>query len=140
MIPQLLPTDLWSRPCRIVNVVDGDTVDVDVDLGYGMVLQSARHRPIRVRLLGVDCPEKKDGYGPWSAARQFTVGWDYTRDPDTDNEEQFRWEKRWYLTIRTVKDPKDSFGRYLATIWAVSDGSCLNEELVKAGHAVEWTP
>jgi len=38
----------------IAKVVDGDTVDVDIDLGFGMV-----YKKQRVRMLGIDTPESR---------------------------------------------------------------------------------
>lgn len=43
---------LYQYKCKVVNIVDGDTIDVDIDLGFGVWLQNER-----VRLEGIDCPE-----------------------------------------------------------------------------------
>jgi len=43
---------MYEYKCKIVRVVDGDTVDVDVDLGFGVWLQNER-----VRIAGIDTPE-----------------------------------------------------------------------------------
>ena len=40
--------------CQILRVVDGDTVDIDIDLGFGVWM-----RKQRVRLYGVDTPESR---------------------------------------------------------------------------------
>ena len=45
------PFNYW---CTIRRIVDGDTVDVDIDLGFGMSLNNER-----VRLIGIDTPEKR---------------------------------------------------------------------------------
>ena len=55
----LVTTTLWREPmyeykCKIRKVVDGDTVDVDIDLGFGVWL-----RKQRVRLVGIDTPESR---------------------------------------------------------------------------------
>ena len=39
---------------NILKVVDGDTVDVDIDLGFGVWLRNER-----VRIVGIDCPESR---------------------------------------------------------------------------------
>ena len=39
---------------KILKVVDGDTVDVDIDLGFGITL-----RDERVRIMGIDTPESR---------------------------------------------------------------------------------
>ena len=43
---------MYEYKCKIDRVVDGDTVDVDIDLGFGIWL-----RKERVRLYGIDTPE-----------------------------------------------------------------------------------
>ena len=45
---------MYEYRCEITRVVDGDTVDVDIDLGFGVWL-----RDERVRLVGVDTPESR---------------------------------------------------------------------------------
>lgn len=43
---------MWEYRAKIVNIVDGDTVDVDIDLGFGITLQDER-----VRIKGIDTPD-----------------------------------------------------------------------------------
>ena len=45
---------MHTYKCTILRVVDGDTVDVDIDLGFGVWL-----RKERVRILGIDTPESR---------------------------------------------------------------------------------
>ena len=45
---------MYEYRCKIVKVVDGDTVDVDIDLGFGIVLSDER-----VRIMGIDTPESR---------------------------------------------------------------------------------
>lgn len=45
---------MYEYKCKIVRVVDGDTVDVDIDLGFGIWLTNER-----VRLHGIDAPESR---------------------------------------------------------------------------------
>ena len=45
---------MFEYRCKIVKVVDGDTVDCDIDLGFGVTLTNER-----VRLIGVDAPESR---------------------------------------------------------------------------------
>ena len=57
MVNTLVITILWREPmyeykCKIRKVVDGDTVDVDIDLGFGVWL-----RKQRVRLVGIETPQ-----------------------------------------------------------------------------------
>jgi micrococcal nuclease len=45
---------MYEYRCVIVEVIDGDTVDVDIDLGFGVWMRSER-----IRIQGVDTPESK---------------------------------------------------------------------------------
>jgi len=45
---------MYEYRCRIDRVIDGDTVDVDIDLGFGVWL-----RKERVRMYGIDTPESR---------------------------------------------------------------------------------
>ena len=94
-----------------VTVIDGDTLDVTLDLGFRI-----EHR-IRLRLKGINCPEMRTPEG--KAAKQFTTEWIDARLP--------------MVTVNTFKDKTEKYGRYLARITA-ADGD-LNTCLVEAGHA-----
>jgi micrococcal nuclease len=45
---------MYDYKCNVVKVVDGDTVDVDIDLGFGIWM-----RDERVRVMGIDTPESR---------------------------------------------------------------------------------
>ena len=45
---------MYDYKCKVVKVVDGDTVDVDIDLGFGVWM-----RDERVRVMGIDTPESR---------------------------------------------------------------------------------
>ena len=45
---------MYEYRAKILRVVDGDTVDVDIDLGFGVVLANER-----VRIMGIDTPESR---------------------------------------------------------------------------------
>ena len=42
---------MWTYRAKVIRVIDGDTVDVDIDLGFGMI-----YKKQRVRLMGIDTP------------------------------------------------------------------------------------
>ena len=45
---------MYEYRCKLIKVVDGDTVDVDIDLGFGVWLRNER-----VRIMGIDTPESR---------------------------------------------------------------------------------
>lgn len=119
-----IPTQAWVFRARHTKVVDGDTLDLVVDAGFRAT------RTERVRLLGVNTPER---HGPTraagDAARAFVIDW--LPAPLTS-----ALTGDWPLLIQTRKD--DVFGRYLATVWRLSDGACLNADLLSSGNAVPF--
>lgn len=99
------------------NVVDGDTIDVDLDVGF-------RHRTEqRLRLKRIDAPET---WRP-SSEEERIAG-----EAATLFVEDLILEKEIY--VRTYKT--DSWGRYLGEIYV--QGKNLSDKLVKVGHAVWW--
>lgn len=88
-------------------------MDLVIDCGFKM------HRYDRARLLGVDTPEMRGEERPQGQrSRAWVVQW----FDDAEGE--------WPLIVKTEKKP-DHFGRLLVTIWRVSDGACLNEDLIE---------
>ena len=45
---------MYEYRATIIKVVDGDTVDVDIDLGFGIIMKDER-----VRIMGIDTPENR---------------------------------------------------------------------------------
>ena len=45
---------MYEYRCKVIKVIDGDTVDVDIDLGFDIVLKDER-----VRIMGIDTPESR---------------------------------------------------------------------------------
>lgn len=108
-----------ARPGR---VVDGDTLDVVVDLGFHLTAT------LRLRLLGVNTPELHDDNTEVRAAavkaRTFVESWVSKLDPGA----------AWPILVRTEKS--DVFGRWLAEVWADGAEVTLNAGLLDAGLAV----
>lgn len=104
---------VWTVPATVVRVVDGDTLLLDLSLGWRITLQA------RCRLAKVDAPELATEEG--QAARDFTVG---LCPPGT--------------VVTFVSQQLDAYGRPLGTV-RLPDGSYLAERLLEAGHAVPYT-
>lgn len=123
-----MTTDPYVRRCRVVRVIDGDTCDVALDLGYYLTAT------LRVRLLGIDAPEREgETRAAGDAATAKLVAWVALKQR-TSPETPDRYGRilfpaganPWPLALRTEK--ADVFGRWLAEIWS-ADGERLVEAL-----------
>lgn len=111
---------LWTYRARLEGIVDGDTLDVLVDCGF------RNFRSERLRLLGVNTPEMKGATRyEGLAAKVYVNAWMAEARVD-----------EWSLVIQTEKS--DAFGRFLARVWRITDGRCLNDDLLANGHAVPF--
>lgn len=91
------------------NVVDGDTIDLAVDLGFDVWYQ------VRVRVAGLDTPEKWHPYG--KVVKKYV--------------EQILEGKE--ITIDSTK--QDKYGRYLATIYLAGFKDSFNQHLIDQNMA-----
>ena len=119
---------LWWYKARVLNVVDGDTIDLMVDAGFEIYAKK------RVRLYGIDTPEvygvKKDleEYAAGKKASAFTEEW-CTRQADV-------------VLIRShdgraLGAASGKYGRWIVEVFpvGVSPSQSLNAELVSRGLA-----
>jgi micrococcal nuclease len=116
--------DDYIRRAKIVRLVDGDTVDVDIDLGMAITTRQ------RLRLFGINTPEVR---GPEKVAGHAAT------QHLADLLVEFKHEGDWDIVVQTYKDKKGKFGRLLAVlIGDDGDGNPvnLNERMVTDGHAV----
>ena len=105
---------MYEYKANVCSVYDADTIRVDIDLGCGVWL---RNEPLR--LFGINAPELRGPERPEGLASR-----DFMRGLLPAGRE---------IVIRTVKDKKGKFGRYLATV--LRDGENLNDLLVAEGYA-----
>ena len=114
---------MYEYKCKITRVVDGDTVDVVLDLGFSINYND------RVRLMGIDTPESRTrntvekSLGLASKAR--------LKELCTMNKGN--------IILQTSKEGKGKFGRILGSLYvpALSDVS-FNQILINEGHAREY--
>ena len=110
---------MYEYNCKIRRVVDGDTIDVDIDLGFDTWKCGER-----IRLFGVDCPEcrsrDKEEKAAGLAAKDFVKR--LLHDGGT-------------YTLTTKE--KGKFGRYLGVIM-LSDRTSINAALVTEHLAVPY--
>ena len=108
----------------LLKVVDGDTVDLMVDLGFDV------HHRIRVRLYGVNTPESRTTNALEKAAglkaKEFAHDW---------------MEQNPVVVIQTLKDKNEKYGRILANVYLVTDTGqelLVNKWMLTNGHAVPY--
>ena len=109
---------MYEYKCNITRVVDGDTVDAEIDCGFDIVFKS------RIRLYGIDSPESR------------------TRD----KEEKVKglaakeWlSKEFYDAVDPIElqsHGKGKFGRILGEFFI--NGININQSMIDNGHAVEY--
>jgi micrococcal nuclease len=109
---------VYEYNCKVKRVVDGDTVDVLIDLGFDIAYAS------RVRLYGIDTPESRTRDKD-EKARGF-ISKDFLKS----------WLDKGSVVIRTRKDKKGKFGRILGEM--VVDDININELMIEEHHAVKY--
>ena len=112
---------LYTYRATVIHVVDGDTVDLAVSLGFDMTYKA------RFRLVGINTPES---YGPTAcdegrAAKQYLT--------DTLKEGTV-------VIVKTTKDKKEKYGRFLAELFLFDAAAkpldrSVNQMMIDAGHA-----
>ena len=115
---------MYEYRCKVVKIIDGDTVDVDIDLGFGVWMHKER-----VRLFGIDTPESR------------------TRDLE---EKKYGLAAKKVLTnmldddggiiLKTHKDKTGKFGRILGELWRTTNyaDQSINNYMIDKHHAVMY--
>ena len=106
---------------QITKVVDGDTIDADIDLGFDISLTK------RIRLAGVDTPE--------------------SRTADANEKKYGLQSKEWlkhkvenaeHILIKTeLPDSTEKYGRIIGHLFVNDQESSLNDQMIVEGYA--WT-
>ena len=111
---------MYEYKCEIIRVVDGDTVDVNIDLGFNTWLWKER-----IRLKGIDTPESR------------------TRDPEEKKAGLYaKGVVEGFLPVgstqvlKTTKDKSGKFGRILGELWTFDTN--INEKMIERHHAVRY--
>ncbi len=111
---------LYHYSAKVTRVIDGDTVDAVVDLGFDMQCKQ------RVRLFGINAPECRTRDLSEKAAGLAAK----------DRLKEMLKENKNHCVIRTKLDRKGKYGRVLGVLY-VGDVD-LNESLINEGHAHKY--
>ena len=123
MIPPSRKSCYNFRVVKIDKVVDGDTIDVTIDLGFDL------YKKERVRIAGVDTPEKRT-----RDLEEKALGIDATNWLKGKLTETIKGEDE--LTIRTeLKGGVGKYGRLLGWLYVGEDNVSLNEKMIEEGYA-----
>ena len=105
---------------EILKIYDGDTITVVLDLGFGV------HKTEKLRLALIDAPEIRGESRPdglksrdWLRERLYTAV-----------------EKNQDIIVRTIRDRKGKYGRYIAKIYI--DDVSINTQMLNEGFAVTY--
>ena len=106
---------MYNYNCDVLLVVDGDTIDVEIDLGFKV------YTKIRLRLNGIDTPEKHI-----IAQREKALA---ARDFLRAKLAEYKNE----CVIKSIKTEK--YGRWLADVFVGQEALSVNDIMIKEGHA-----
>jgi micrococcal nuclease len=108
------------RVKQVLKVVDGDTIDADIDLGFDISLTK------RIRLAGVDTPESRT-----TDAKEKVLGLEVKEwlKKNLDGKKN--------ILIKTeLPDSTEKYGRILGRLFV--DDVCLNDRMISEGYAWEY--
>jgi micrococcal nuclease len=115
---------MYEYKAHVIKIVDGDTVDVDIDLGFGIWM-----RDERVRIMGIDTPESRTSD---KVEKVFGLA--------AKNRLKGLLGKTTTLKTFAAKDGEDmkgKFGRILGDFIS-EDGRLVTEIMIEEGHAVKY--
>ena len=114
---------MYEYRAKVISAYDGDTVRAEVDLGFGISFKGINGKGVSLRLAEIDAPEmrgenKIEGKKSRDFIRQLIVG------------------QR--TIIKTEKDKKGKYGRYIVKIYANINGRdrYINALMVEKNHAI----
>ena len=126
MVPPSRKSCYNFRVVSIDRVVDGDTIDVTIDLGFDL------YKSERVRVAGIDTPEKRT-----RDLEEKALGIDATNYLKKKLEDTIAGDEE--LTIRTeLKGGMGKYGRLLGWLYIGEDTLSINEVMITEGYAWEY--
>lgn len=111
---------MYSYKAKVDRVVDGDTIDVVIDLGFKITTHQ------RIRMLGINTPETYNVKKESEEFKKGLIAKQYTERRLAENKNEIKLD-----TEKTT----EKYGRYLGTIWLADSQKSLNDELLENGLA-----
>lgn len=111
---------MYTYKAAVTRIVDGDTIIVDIDLGFGVWL-----REQSIRMANINAPEIRGS----------------SREKGLESKRFLEYIilNKW-VTIKTEKDRKGKYGRWIATVLLEEDNNLIdiNRKMVAEGHAEKY--
>jgi len=107
---------MYEYRAYVRKIYDGDTITVDIDLGFDIILHKQKIRLLRINAPEVRGEQREAGLKSRDALR-LKIG------------------SKW-IVIKTQQDKKGKYGRWLGEIWL--EDECINDWLLSEGHAVVY--
>ncbi len=111
---------MYEYKATVTRVIDGDTIDVDIQLGFDVVLSKQR-----IRLYGIDTPESRTRNKEEKVRGLLSK--DHLRDICYKGS-----------TIRLQSKERGKFGRILGVIYSEDNPISINQRLCEEGFAVPY--
>ncbi len=111
---------MYEYRARVLRVIDGDTVEAEIDLGFRVSLE------VMLRLVGINAPEMRGSDRPHGLAAKQHLSELLLQLTPADGR----------IIVQTQKDLTEKYGRYLATL--IASDVKLNDRMVVDGHAVPF--
>jgi micrococcal nuclease len=111
---------MYTYKAAVIAVTDGDTIVVDIDLGFGVWL-----RKQSIRMAKINAPELRGAtIEAGNKSKEFLKGLILNK----------------WVTIRTEKDRKEKYGRWLGTILLEESKNLIdiNAKMIAEGHAKKY--
>ena len=96
-------TDKYTYDAKVISVIDGDTIRCHADLGFGIVCDTQNIRLARINAAEMKGPDASKAAQAKQALADLLLGKD--------------------VMIRTMKNHKDRYGRYICEVWMKEDES-----------------
>jgi endonuclease YncB( thermonuclease family) len=132
--------DPYIRWAKVIEVIDGDTLGFQIDLGFSVHVGNAEEDdPVVLRLDGGNCPESSgpDATPEGTAAKEFT-----TKTCPVGTRVLVRTRKVKSRKSGALLDKKEKYGRYLAQVFIPRpDGTLVDlvQILLQTGHAKPYS-
>lgn len=120
-----METDWFRFQARVERIIDGDTLDLVVDMGF------RTRKQVRVRVVGIDTAET---YGVPKGSDEYQRGQEHTAFA-RDWFEENAGEEDWPFVLSTEKD-HGKYGRWPGRIVSKETGNVYNEDIVEEFPAV----